>query len=120
MSRSKFSQRYCGYCNKPTRMELMGEMATSPEKAWCRCTRCHHMTLINAKEMQAVADAGLDGAPATTYTPELTFKVGEAIFHSEWNDRGKVLSKVRTSSGSQAIIVSFEKEGQKTLIENLQ
>ena len=121
MSRSKFSQRYCGYCNKTTRMELMGEMATSPEKVWCRCTRCHHMTLVTAKDgLSADSDAALDAASATTYTPELTFKIGQAIFHSEWNDVGKVLSKVRTSSGSQAIIVSFEKEGQKTLIENLQ
>ncbi|TAK57344.1 MAG: hypothetical protein EPO24_09985 [Bacteroidetes bacterium] len=120
MSRSKFSQRFCGYCNKTTRMELMGEMTTTPDKAWCRCTRCHHMTLINAREaLQAESGIALDAAKATTYTPELTFKIGEAIFHSEWNDVGKVLSKVRTSSGSQAIIVSFEKEGQKTLIENL-
>ncbi len=98
----------------------MGEMAATPEKAWCRCTRCHHMTLVNTKEVRpGDAQPQLDTANATTYTPELTFKIGEAIFHSEWNDTGKVLSKVRTSSGSQAIIVSFEKEGQKTLIENL-
>ncbi|MBI5215699.1 MAG: hypothetical protein HY960_08095 [Ignavibacteriae bacterium] len=118
MSRSKFSQRHCGYCNKTTRMEMMGEMTTTPGKSWVRCTRCHHMTLITPIDPKA-DDANLDASKATPYNPEQTFRIGEAIFHTEWNDVGKVLSKVRTSSGSQAIVVSFEKEGQKTLVENL-
>ena len=61
----------------------------------------------------------LDASLATPYNPLQSFKVGEAIFHTEWNDVGKVVSKMKTSDGSQAIVVSFEKQGQRRLIENL-
>jgi hypothetical protein len=69
----------------------------------------------------ATASSGgkLDVSKATVYEPCSCFKVGESIFHSEWNDVGTVISKAKTSDGGQAIIVSFEKQGQRRLIENL-
>ena len=120
MARTKYSERFCSYCNKTTKMELGGEMAGLENRAWFRCTRCHHTTLIETKT-QAELKIGmkLDAATATTYSPLQSFKVGEAIFHTEWNDVGKVLQKTKTSDGSQAILVSFEKQGQRRLIENL-
>jgi hypothetical protein len=48
----------------------------------------------------------------------MTFKVGDAIYHNEWNDVGKVVSKAKMSDGNQSIIVSFEKCGSRRLIEN--
>ena len=117
MARSKYSERYCGHCNKSTRMELVGEMASAQDKVWYRCARCHHMSLmINDLKLNGVA---VDLATATPYNPERIFNIGDSIFHSEWNDFGKVMSKTRTSSGSHAIVVSFEKQGQRTLVENL-
>lgn len=120
MARTKYSIQFCGYCNKDARMEIVGEMQGVQDKIWFRCTRCHHMSLMNPKtpgseQQLKKIDAGL----ATRYTPQQSFKIGEAIFHSEWNDVGTVMSKVKTSDGSQAIIVTFEKQGQRTLIENL-
>ncbi|HEY6192843.1 MAG TPA: hypothetical protein VI215_11030 [Bacteroidota bacterium] len=120
MARTKYSERFCSYCNKTTKMELGGEMAGLENRAWFRCTRCHHTTLITLKAASdPSADAALDATTATTYSPLMSFKVGEAIFHTEWNDVGKVLQKTKTSDGSQAILVSFEKQGQRRLIENL-
>lgn len=120
MGRVKYSERLCGNCNKKTRMELVGEMQLTQGKIWYRCTRCHHMTLVDTKteEIEQVQKQA-DISKTTLYNPQRTFNIGDSIFHSEWNDTGKVLSKIFTSDGNQAIVVSFEKQGQRTLIENL-
>ncbi len=101
-------------------MELVGGMDGVSGKLWFRCTRCHHTSLIDV-----TADAPsnhnhekLDASSATVYNPWQSFRIGEAIFHSEWNDVGKVVSKTKLSDGSQSILVSFEKQGQRRLIEN--
>ena len=120
MARSKYTEQFCGYCNKSTRMEIIGEMQSAQEKVWYKCTRCHHMTLIDLKVQAASKPSDKpDRISATVYNPQLTFKVGDAIFHNEWNDIGRVMSKTRTSDGSEAILVMFEKQGQRRLIENL-
>jgi hypothetical protein len=99
-------------------MELVGGMEGVEGRVWYRCTRCHHSSLIAVIEPQN-GNGKLDATKATLYDPWHSFKIGEAIFHSEWNDVGKVLSKTRTSNGSQSILVAFEKQGQRRLIENL-
>ena len=120
MTRLKHSELFCAYCNKPTRMAFIGEMQGTPDKVWYRCTRCHHMSLIELKALAVEAEKKkADVASAVPYSPQQSFMIGQSIFHNEWNDVGKVMSKTKTSDGSQAIVVSFEKQGQRTLIENL-
>ncbi len=120
MARTKYSERFCAYCNKTTRMELAGEMKGVEGKMWHRCTRCHHTSLVvMSPGALGELNGKLDPSTATPYDPGQSFQVGEAIFHTEWNDVGKVLSKAKTSDGSQSILVSFEKAGQRRLIENL-
>jgi hypothetical protein len=41
------------------------------------------------------------------------------IYHKKWDDLGVVLSKEIISNGGFAIIVQFEKNKEKKLIENL-
>lgn len=119
MARTKYTERFCAYCNKSSRMEMLGEMQGVQGKTWLRCSRCHHMSLV-LNDVQAQQDQGkLDPTTATVYRPDLKFNVGDAIFHSEWNDVGKVLSKMRTSNGSESILVAFEREGERRLIANL-
>src|ERR1700741_247857 len=97
MARTKYSERFCGYCNKATRMGFVGEMEGRQDKGGFRCTRCHHTSLIE-RNLSSEADMGkIDASTATLYNPLSTFKIGEAIFHTEWNDVGKVLSKTKTS-----------------------
>ena len=101
-------------------MVLVGEMQNAQDKVWYRCTRCHHMTLLDLQSpMILEQNAKPDAGSATVYSPALSFRVGEAIFHNTLNDVGKVVNKTKTSDGSPAIIVSFEKEGQRTLLENV-
>ena len=120
MARTKYSERFCGYCNKATRMELVGEMDGTNGRTWFRCTRCHHTNLITIAPAGSEANGGkLDAATATVYSPMHSFSIGESIFHTEWNDVGRVISKMKLSDGSQSILVSFEKTGQRRLIESL-
>jgi len=109
---------FCVYCNKDTRMEMMNEAHGSADKLWLRCSRCHHMSMM---ETVAKTEAGgKNGADAAiTYNPQESFEIGQSIFHSGWDDTGKVIGKTKTSDGCQAIVVSFEKQGQRKLIENL-
>jgi hypothetical protein len=120
MARTKYTEKFCGYCNKATRMEHVGEMEGVKDKSWYRCCRCHHTTLLDSG-INSTSSSGekIDITKATIYQPCQCFKVGESIFHSEWNDVGTVISKMKTSDGGQAILVSFEKQGQRRLIENL-
>lgn len=100
-------------------MEIVGEMQGVENKTWYRCTRCHHMTLFDQKAKLAETPATIDATSATAYNPELRFKIGESIFHTEWNDVGRVMSTTKTSDGSESILVMFEKQGERRLISNL-
>jgi hypothetical protein len=102
-------------------MELVGGMDGISGKLWFKCTRCHHTSLIDVSTDTPATHTNdkLDATSATVYNPWQTFRIGEAIFHSEWNDVGKVVSKTKLSDGSQSILVSFEKQGQRRLIESL-
>ena len=101
-------------------MEMMSEAHGSADKIWLRCSRCHHMSMLETGETPESGPKGkIDPGTATPYTPQKSFEVGQSIFHKEWDDVGKVLSKMKTSDGCQAIVVSFEKQGQRRLIENL-
>lgn len=119
MARTKYTDRFCGYCNKNARMVMLGEMQGVQNKIWFKCTRCHHMALIDSLAQGSDQNAKFDATTAAPYRPESSFLVGQQIFHTEWNDVGKILSKNHTSDGSESILVSFEKLGERRLIQNL-
>jgi CxxC motif-containing protein (DUF1111 family) len=120
MARTKYSMHFCVYCNKDTRMEMMNEAHGSADKIWLRCSRCHHMSMMESPaKTEADAKGKAEAGTATPYNPQESFEVGQSIFHAGWNDTGRVVSKTKTSDGCQAIVVSFEKQGQRRLIENL-
>ena len=108
-------------------MELVGEMpgeveGVSSRKVWYRCTKCRQASLFDLNAIERERNAALqkvDVKDCTEYSPIKTYSVGESIFHSAWSDVGKVKAKEKTSSGAHAILVSFEKLGERRLIENL-
>ncbi len=128
MAKTKYIMHDCAYCHKPTKMELVGEQqvegAEAPSsKAWYRCTRCKHSMLIDRQSLTKGKNgdlAKIDRRSCVQYSKERVFKVGQVIYHSEWDDVGRVISKQKTSDGTQAITVSFEKLGERRLIENVQ
>lgn len=127
MAKTKYIMHDCAYCHKPTKMELVGEMQTEDsekpaQKVWYRCTRCKHSALLDREALAQLKNgnnAKLDKGSCTVYTKNQVFTIGQAIYHEEWDDVGKVIAKQKTSDGTQAITVSFEKLGERKLIENV-
>lgn len=120
MGKSKFAEQFCNYCGKNTRMAVVGEMEGVKNKFWCRCSKCHHLSLIEVESQEQNSGSQKIKGDLKTYNPETIFSVGDRIFHSEWEDTGKVLKKIITSDGNHAILVAFEKLGERRLLENLQ
>ena len=122
MARGKNISYHCNHCDRETKMEVIGAVESQPEKTWYRCTRCRHATLVNVGELKRTQDDAKKKpvrADCSEYSPGNTYTIGQAIFHSEWDDIGKIVSKERTSGGESAIVVSFEKLGERRLLENV-
>lgn len=122
MARGKSISHYCSHCGRTAKMEFVGAVQDQPEKTWYRCTRCRHAILVDLSEIrknEEMAKRKIDRSECLEYRPQDTYKVGQAIFHSEWDDVGKVISKEKTSGGASAIVVSFERLGERRLLENL-
>ena len=118
MSKLKSTERLCSYCGKSTKMSFIGEMAGESNKCWYKCTRCHHLSLLNIEAKNAESIADDKGTATVIYDREVTYSVGARIFHNDFNDVGKVTKKIKTSDGSNAIMVQFEKIGERKLLEN--
>ena len=122
MARSKSIMHHCGHCNRETKMEMVGSVEENPERMWYRCTRCRHASLLDVaawKKSQEDAKKKVEKSECMEYRPTLTYSVGQAIFHSALDDMGRIVSKERTSDGAHAIVVSFEKSGERRLLESV-
>ncbi len=122
MARGKNILHHCTHCERVTKMELIGTVENQPEKSWYKCTRCRHASLIDLAEVRRSLEDSkkkLVREECTEYRPESTYSVGQAIFHTEWDDVGKIISKERTSGGGRAIVVSFERLGERRLLESV-
>ncbi len=122
MAKGKNILQHCPHCDRVSKMEVIGAVENQPTKMWYRCSRCRHATLVDQEELlhaQEESKKKLDRATCEEYRPEKTYSVGDAIFHSDLDDIGKIISKERTSGGGRAIVVSFEKHGERRLLESM-
>ena len=127
MAKTKYLMHECAYCHKQTKMELVGEMQTEgeggdPQKVWYRCTRCKHSALLAKDDLQREKNGSsvkVDRSASEKYAKEKMYSVGQTIYHTEWDDYGKVMAKQRMSNGIQAITVAFEKQGERRLVVNV-
>lgn len=121
MSKSKYVTQVCTSCGRESKMEIIGAVVGAENKIWYRCTRCHHSMMFDmtgkGKSDNVIV---YNREECVDYSPEKVFEIGVSIYHTDWDDMGKVTSKEKTSSGMNAIWVQFEKNGVKKLIENLQ
>jgi len=128
----------CSDCTKTARKEIVGEAHTQAageepqpidpitgerktDNLWVRCTKCHNTMLVNLAAMfdeKPKAHTNMTASECTLYTPQRIYAIGEAVYHKDWDDIGSVVSKEVTGSGRHAIIVSFDKLGEKKLLEN--
>jgi hypothetical protein len=110
---------------KETKHELIGEpvVTEAGRQQWARCTRSHHSQLINLDALNKAPDKSksvinCSKDDARKYSPTENYEIGEVIFHKIWDDIGIVQKKNTTSTGGHAIVVQFEKNLEKILIEN--
>ena len=124
MARIKNIEAFCPNCAGLKKMELAGEVLgiESQNKYWAKCKKCKQTMIIDmavdVKEMKPSLE-GIENEECTVYAPSKSFTVGESIYHKNWDDFGKVVSKEILSSGQKSIAVEFQKSGLKKLIESL-
>lgn len=124
MAKIKNIEAFCSSCGAVRKMEITGELTgeENENKRWAKCKKCKQTMVIDLEADVTDAKVSLEGIEdedCTTYSPLKTFTVGEAIFHENWNDFGKVVSKETLSNGQHSISVEFQKSGLKKLIESL-
>lgn len=127
MAKTKYIMHLCAYCRKETKMEFVGNQPmnignTEISKKWYRCTKCKHSALLtvspeNHTRKQNSIIPKIE--ECTIYAKEKTFSVGEFIYFAEWDDMGQVIRKDKTSNGINSIVVSFSKNGERRLLENM-
>lgn len=123
MARVKNVEAFCTVCNAMRKMELAGEVAGNDEnKRWAKCKKCKQTMVIDlshdVKETKPSLE-GIENEDCTVYSPTKSFKVGESIYHENWDDFGKIVSKEALGNGRGSITVEFQKSGNKKLIESL-
>jgi len=124
--KAKYITLYSSFLMKETKHELIGEVVVTEKgkQQWARCTKSHHSQLVNLDYLDDDDDKSksvihYSKDDTRIYSPKDIYDIGDVIFHKIWDDVGVVQSKNITSSGGNAIIVQFEKNSKKTLIENL-
>ena len=124
--RAKYITIYSPFLMKETKHELIGEPIETEtgRHQWARCTRSRHSQLINLDAIEAEVDRSkavvhISPEDAMKYSPREEYQIGDVIYHAVWDDVGIVRSKEVMSNGGKAIIVHFEKNNEKKLIENL-
>ncbi len=124
--RAKYILLYSPFFMKETKHELIGEPIEGPNgrQQWARCTKSRHTQLVNLDTIESQVDNSqavvhISREDAKKYSPQLEYEVGDIIFHAVWDDVGVVRSKETLSDGKRAIIVHFEKNSEKHLVENL-
>jgi hypothetical protein len=123
MARIKNVEAFCSVCNTMRKMELAGDAAggENDNKRWAKCKKCKQTMVIDLNEdvqNNKPSLEGIENENCTVYSPSKSFTVGESIYHENWDDFGKVVSKEIMSNGRSSIAVEFQKSGLKKLIES--
>lgn len=126
--KNKYITLYSPFLMKETKHELIGDPIESDDggrQQWARCTKSRHSQLINLDTLEAKQN-GTDSLDMTVsredsvaYSPRQEYSIGDAVYHELWDDVGRVTGKEITSNGGCAIVVHFEKNKEKRLIEKL-
>ncbi len=124
MARIKNIEAFCSVCNTMQKMELAGDVGAqeSENKRWAKCKKCKQTMIIDMSEdvkEKKPSLEGIENEDCTVYSPKKSFTVGESIYHENWDDFGKVVSKEVLGNGISSIAVEFQKSGHKKLIESI-
>jgi hypothetical protein len=125
MAKVKNIEAFCPVCGTETKMELGGDFSKvldSETKRWAKCKKCKQMISVDL-EKDIVKDKSSSKEIVTEncseYSPKQTYEIGQSLYHKFWDDYGRVIGKEITSNGMNSIVVEFQKNGQKKLIESI-
>jgi hypothetical protein len=124
MARIKNIEAYCNSCGTVQKMEITSSVTgeESEFKKWAKCKSCKQVMIVDISDIIKNSTATLEGIEneeCKKYSPQNTFEIGETIYHENWDDFGRVLSKETLSNGKSSISVDFQKSGLKKLIESI-
>ena len=107
MVRLKNIESFCSSCNTLQKMEISGEVKGegNENKRWAKCKKCKQTMVIdlNSDELSGkISLEGIENNDVTTYSPVKTFVLGETIYHQNWDDFGKVITKETLSNGQNS------------------
>lgn len=124
--KNKYITLYSPFLMQETKHELIGDPIEGEEgrQQWARCTKSHHSQLVNLDTLEAESAkeevvVEMNKEDSVAYNPKDEYKIGDILFHEAWDDLGLVKGKEITSSGGHAIVVDFEKNKVKRLVEML-
>ena len=139
---AKEVEEFCAICGATVKMPIVQEDGEEPGFLWVQCPNCREIKPLDARAGKEFAEgvtlpekepgrgprslpphrpveAGPrsgDSGPVRTYQPGEDFEPGEIIYHPQWKDTGKVLSKKESGGGRRIMVVEFEKMGQRKLV----
>lgn len=123
-TKTRYLVLYSPFLMKETKHELIGEPMTDENgkrRQWARCTKSRHTQLVELDalplEEQEEKIIRVTREEARPYNPREEYSVDDVIYHQAWDDVGVVRSKEVTSNGGFAIVVQFEKNKEKRLLE---
>ena len=120
--RTKRKRKHCPNCDEEVAMSVVREGEDENDLSWLLCPSCESMFALTRKEFQKVkqlTSSAVEKDNAVTYETKQVYAVAELIYHPKLDDIGFVTDKVAPplTDCSGAIVVSFMKCGQRTLIE---
>ena len=123
--KAKYITLYSPFLMKETKHELIGEPIETEagRQQWARCNVSHHSQLINLDVLQdnaerAMKEIKLAREDSKEYSPKSEYQIGDVIYHKTWDDVGIVRAKEVMSNGRASLLVHFEKNKDKRLVEN--
>jgi len=137
-------EEFCAICGTTVKMPIVQEDGEEPGFLWVQCPNCREIKPLETRLAQEFAEqsgalekepgraagpkplrpprsaqpAPRSGDPnqVRTYQPGGEYEPGDLIYHPQWDDTGKVVSKKESGGGRRIMVVEFEKMGQRKLV----
>jgi len=120
--RVKRRHKHCPICNETVPMNVIHKSVGEEDLWWLFCSSCESNFALTRVEYQKEKKPNISAikkADARKYNTKQVYSIGELIYHPKLGDIGIVTKKTHLpiANCSGALVVSFMKSGQRTLVE---
>ena len=116
-------EMYCRFCGKITTCQLDRSIAENGRTVDKNstfeyyCQKCTKTVCFTGTDLLEQNNEGSEEAAPRQYSPQEHFLIGEKIYHTAFDEEGKVVGK--DNGSPNRIFVKFEKSGLKKLVQDL-